>query len=174
MTKKIVLTMATMTGMAMLVSGCSSFDEALGETKKAPDEFQVVVRPPLTLPPNFQLSPENDTEIAPNTGSDAVSTAEKLLTASTDGDASIFDGVFGTDQRISNIRQLVDEETLGIQIERRLPIEILFGGQPNVGPNLNAAAEALRIRKALARGEDPTATPTPAIDPVDGTDLTVE
>ena len=34
--------------------------------------------------------------------------------------------------------------------------------------------EALRLRKAFEKGQGITATPTPAIDPVEGTPITVE
>ena len=169
--------------LALMTSGCSSVDEALGKTKSAPDEFEVVVRPPLTLPPNFTLRPSTDAESAeagaetasaPVTGTDAVSVSDQSLTQAARADGSAFDALFGTSARFENIRQLVDDETYGIQIERRLPLEIIFGGQPNVGPNLDAAAEALRIRQALEKGDGITATPTPAIDPVEGSSITIK
>jgi hypothetical protein len=169
--------------LTLLTSGCSSVDEALGNTKSAPDEFEVVVRPPLTLPPNFSLRPATDPAnaetdsaalTAPVSGTDAVSVSDQSLTQAARADGSAFDALFGTGDRLENIRELVDEETYGIQIERRLPLEVIFGGQPNVGPNLDAAAEALRIRKALEEGAGITATPTPAIDPVEGSSITVE
>ena len=86
----------------------------------------------------------------------------------------MFDALFGTDQRVANVRTIIDEETLGVQMERRIPIEVLFGGTPNVGPNLNAVEEAIRIRRALAKGQNVTDTPTLATDPIEGTPLTVE
>lgn len=177
MTKKIVFMMLSMTSLALLTSSCSSFDEALGQTKKAPDEFQVVVRPPLTLPPSFNLRPGDETDIeetAAVSNTDAVSTTDKVLTKNKQTDASVFDALFGTDERLVNIRNIIDEETLGIQIERRVPLDVLFGDTPNIGPSLDATKEAKRIRKALKNGEDVTATPTPAIDPIEGTKLAIE
>ena len=132
----------------LLVTGCSSFDEAVGKAKRSPDEFQVVVRPPLTLPPSFSLEPV-DSSAKQESASDAISVTDQVLTQGGRADASSFDAVFGTDQ-----------------IERRLPIEILFGGQPNIGPELSAEAEAKRIRDAIKNGESPTDSPTLAIDPV--------
>ena len=147
------------------VTGCSSFDEAGGTAKRSPDEFQVVVRPPLTLPPSFSLEPV-DSSAKQESASDAISVTDQVLTQGGRADASSFDAVFGTDQIEPDIRTKIDEETLGIQIERRLPIEILFGGQPNIGPELSAEAEAKRIRDAIKNGESPTDSPTLAIDPV--------
>ena len=56
----------------LLVTGCSSFDEAVGKAKRSPDEFQVVVRPPLTLPPSFSLEPV-DSSAKQESASDAIS-----------------------------------------------------------------------------------------------------
>ena len=38
--------------VSMIAAGCSDFRRAIGESKSAPDEFEVVVRPPLSLPPS--------------------------------------------------------------------------------------------------------------------------
>ena len=178
MKQKIISPMVSMvlglSALTVVTSGCSTVDEALGKTKSAPDEFEVVVRPPLTLPPNFNLNPENDTAEAPVSSTDAVSVSTRVLTKNASTDASVFDALFGTENRIAGIRELVNEETYGIQLERRLPVEIIFGGQPNVGPNLDSQKEAIRLRKAFEKGHGITATPTPAIDPVEGTPVIVE
>jgi hypothetical protein len=39
------------------VSGCGGFRQAIGVEKVAPDEFRVVTRAPLTLPPDYSLRP---------------------------------------------------------------------------------------------------------------------
>ena len=178
MNQKIISPMVSMvlglSALTMTTSGCSSVDEALGKTKSAPDEFEVVVRPPLTLPPNFNLNPENDTAEAPVSSTDAVSVSTRVLTKGATTDGSLFDSLLGTENRIAGIRVFVNEETYGIQLERRLPIDIIFGGQPNVGPNLDATKEALRLRDAFEKGQGITATPTPAIDPIEGTPIAVE
>ena len=161
-------------GASLMISGCSNVDKALGKSKSSPDEFEVVIRPPLTLPPSFTLTPENEGETLPQQSTDAVSVTSRVLTKTKSADGSLFDSVFGTDQRLANIREIVDEETYGIQLERRLPIDILFGGQPNVGPNLDAKAEAERIRKAIEKGQGLNTSPTLAIDPVEGEQITVE
>ncbi|MGU9962399.1 MAG: DUF3035 domain-containing protein [Candidatus Puniceispirillales bacterium WSBS_2018_MAG_OTU23] len=181
MTKKSIFITISLMGLSLLATGCSSFDKALGKTKTAPDEFQVVVRAPLTLPPSFNLRPygaissgETASASSSTTGGGAVLTADKVFTKGKRADASIFDVVFGTDQRQPDIRTLVDEETLGIQLDSRIPLDILLGDTPNVGPNLDAAGEAIRIRKALQSGEDVTASPTLAVDPVQDSPITVQ
>ena len=39
------------------LTGCSDFRQAIGTEKSSPDEFEVVVRPPLSLPPGFGARP---------------------------------------------------------------------------------------------------------------------
>jgi len=165
----------------LVLSACSGGANAINGRKTSPDEFEVVIRPPLTLPPNFSLRPGdvNDEEIASgqvsNTQIDnsAITQSRALLTTSS-ADASNFDELFGTDQAIENIRAIVDEETLGIQLDSRIPLEQLFGGKPEVGPDLNAEAEAFRIRQAIKDGQPLNLTPTPGIDPIEKEPLEIE
>ena len=150
----------------LALAGCSGVDDALGLSKSSPDEFEVVVRPPLTLPPSFSLdSVEGEASSHPPSG--AVTVTEELLAGSGRVTASGFDGLFSTDRIVPDIRTKVDEETLGIQIDKRLAVHVLFGGRPNVGPTLSPEAEARRIRDAQRDGRGLTETPTPALDPVD-------
>ena len=167
-----LLSITALAGVVLL-SGCSDFNRAVGKAKSAPDEFQVVVRPPLTLPPNFNFRPDDEEAVEP-AGNDAVSVTDQVLTRSATTEVTGLDSLFAFDEIEPDIRTAVDEETIGIQIEKRLPIQILFGGTPNVGPNLVSDEEALRIRKALSAGDDITATPTPAVDPQHNTPLAIE
>jgi hypothetical protein len=96
------------------------------------------------------------------------------LLSTSSADASNFDELFGTNRAIKNIRAIIDEETLGIQLDRRIPLEELFGGKPEVGPDLNAEAEAFRIRQAIKDGQPLTITPTPGIDPIEKEPLEIE
>ena len=63
-----------------------------------------------------------------------------------------------------NIRQTIDEETYGIRFERRLPLEVLFGSLPNIGPVLDKVAEDQRLRQNLRDGRLPDDGATPGID----------
>jgi hypothetical protein len=172
MNKALLLSMVVCAGMTML-SGCTGFNKAIGKAKSSPDEFQVVVRAPLTLPPNFDLRPSEDQTVEA-TRNDAVSITDQVLTRSASTQAVGFDSLFAFDEIVDDIRTLVDEETIGVQIEKRLPVHVLFGGQPNVGPNLVADEETRRIRRAISEGDSLTATPTPAFDPVNNTPLAIE
>ena len=71
-------------------------------------------------------------------------------------DATDYNALFDFASVPDNIRERVDEETYGIQLERRLPLQIIFGGLPNIGPILDKVAEDQRIRKNLRQGLLPT------------------
>jgi hypothetical protein len=44
-------------GLGVSLSGCQSIDEATGTAKIVPDEFAVVTKAPLIVPPDFNLRP---------------------------------------------------------------------------------------------------------------------
>lgn len=69
----------------LALSACSSgVKETLGINKKAPDEFKVLSRPPLSMPPEFSLRPPADG----SEGEDSASPREEAKSA-----------VFGTDKK---------------------------------------------------------------------------
>ena len=57
---------ATLTLAAgVLLAGCSTFGDAVGTNKLAPDEFRVVTKAPLVVPPEYALRPPNPGEPRP-------------------------------------------------------------------------------------------------------------
>ena len=160
---------------AVAVSGCSDFRKAIGEEKSSPYEFEVVVRPPLSLPPGFKSSSSELTAAVPVTQSatDARSVAANELGAVEGTSRGGYGSLFDFASVPENIRETVDEETFGIQFENRLPLQILFGGMPDVGPVLDQFAEDQRLRKNLREGRFPTEGGTPAIDPQTDEPLTI-
>ncbi|MCG8623004.1 MAG: DUF3035 domain-containing protein [Proteobacteria bacterium] len=166
MTKTIRPVMLVSLAGLLLLASCANVNDAINLRKLPPDEFQVVFRPPLTLPPDFSLRPEASTVNGSATigggqvDISAVGLTDELLTDKQRGDASGFDVLFGTDEIVPNIRNTIDSETLGVQLDARVPAEVFFGGVPDVGPELDAEAEAFRIRQAIKDGQPLTETPT--------------
>jgi len=156
--------------LAGTVIGCSDFRRAIGEEKSSPDEFEVVVRPPLSLPPGFSDRPEDiraqeeKAVVATDSKSQAQSILGTSLDANIDASATGYGQIFDFASIPENIRETVDEETYGIQFERRLPLERLFGDLPDIGPVLDKMAEDQRIRKNRQEGLLPTEGDTIAID----------
>ena len=52
--KKIIISAVA---AALALSACNSTKESLGLSPKAPDEFMVVPRAPLSLPPEYDFNP---------------------------------------------------------------------------------------------------------------------
>ena len=175
-TKQVTARQVIMLGMTVVLtaglSACSDFRRAIGEGKSAPDEFQVVVRAPLSLPPGFGDSPEDIVKSSQTSGVNAQASTANLLGSQTI-DVSEFASLFDFSGVPDDIRTKVDEETYGIQLEKRLPLQTLFGGVPDVGPVLDKMAEDLRLRKARLAGQAPTEGGTKAIDPASDQPLTV-
>ena len=164
------ITMAVLIGLA----GCSDFRRAVGTEKSSPDEFAVVVRPPLSLPPGFTDRPEDIlAKDKKAIGVDAKTSAEVIL--SVGNSASVdFEQLFDFSDVPDDIRSKVDAETYGIQLEKRLPLQQLFGGMPDIGPVLDKMAEDTRLRKAQQDGRLPTDEATLATDPTNNEPLAVQ
>ncbi|MBT5517532.1 MAG: DUF3035 domain-containing protein [Rhodobiaceae bacterium] len=58
-------------GLAAGVAACGGDNQALGYSKNAPDEFNVVRKAPLILPPDFNLRPPSSNSARPITPSGA-------------------------------------------------------------------------------------------------------
>lgn len=160
-----------------LVAGCGG-DTArtLGFTRDAPDEFQVVTRAPLALPPAMGNLPE------PRPG--AVRPQE--LTARERGESTLVPGAAlgeGRRDRPSggesalvaqagsgraadpSIRRRVDEESSRLDRPDRTLVDRLLFWQPNPPPGtaLDAARESQRLRENAALGRSPGEGETPII-----------
>ena len=161
--------------MLLGVAGCSDVRRAIGTEKSTPDEFQVVVRPPLSLPPGFADRPEDITEQEENNlaGLSATEAAASTFGA-LDGQITGYEAVFNFAAIIPDIRTKIDEETYGIQLEKRLPIQTLFGGVPDVGPVLDKMAEDTRLREAMRNNQLPTDGESMGIDPLSDTPVLIK
>jgi hypothetical protein len=180
---RVAITCLVLAGVGLVASGCSGFRKAIGEEKSSPDEFEVVVRPPLSLPPSFFANATQLTENAPVASSvssssddspiDARSVAAATLGATEGRAADNYEQIFDFSAVPEDIREIVDEETYGIRFERRIPLQMLFGGLPDVGPVLDKFAEDQRLRRTLREGQSATEGGTPAVDLVDDEPVTI-
>ena len=160
------LSIAAFSLLAIGLSGCSDFRQAIGTEKSSPDEFEVVIRPPLSLPPDFGARPQAN-NASQSAALAPVTSASKIdLLRPRAGKATSFDDVFAFDKIEEDIRTKIDEETAGIIYEKRLPLQVIFGGLPNVGPVVDTLAEDARIRRNQLQQKAINEGATPAIDEV--------
>ena len=153
-------------GVLASLSACSDFRRAIGSEKSSPDEFEVVVRPPLSLPPQFGARPSGENTDSAAVAASSAQERSTLLFNGRNATATGYDDVFAFDKIEDDVRAKVDEETAGIQFERRLPLQVVFGGVPNVGPVVDKMAEDARIRRNQIQQRAINEGATPAIDQV--------
>jgi len=152
-----------------LLSACNPAEvkDTLGITKKAPDEFRVVSRPPLSVPPEFSLRPPQ--EGTPPGPSAAESQARGLVTAGS-GDTAVtpvssggvpttaesqFLSRTGADRADSNVRDEIYEETAKPKEKEWWESWTLWEDPKNKQPEddvVNAAKEAERIKQNKEAG----------------------
>ena len=168
---KLILAFVTLSA-GISLNGCSDVRNALGHNKKAPDEFAVLARAPLSVPPNFnlrvpKLGAERPQEsLARNGVKDVIfknSTSNKEQ--GNGADLLDFRKLLGTESANPNIRQVINDETQNMVFEDALFIDkLLSWGKPNSdGVLVDASAESKRLKDNAAQGKSVTAGETPII-----------
>lgn len=177
-------------GLGVVLSGCSEFRSALGYQKESPDEFQVVARAPLALPPNYDLRPpvpgaerpqeqsmsdqaaarilgRRLTNAAPSstTGPAVVAAPAPAVNVNSAGEAR-FRQQLGVDKADPNIRQVVNAETATFVYDEQYPIDKLLFWRKNPEPGvlLDATEEQRRLRENSALGKPVTDGESPTIE----------
>ena len=163
--------------LLLALSGCSDVKRSLGYEKAPPDEFQVVARAPLAMPPDFNLRPPTPGATRPQEGTTTDQARAALLgersgvsltTVGRDsGDMALLTRA-GANQAQPGIRQLVDKESQALaEGSRSFTDKLVFWRKPPApgdGEQLDAAKEAQRLRENQALGRPVTAGETPRIE----------
>lgn len=151
----------------------SSVQEDLGLKKKAPDEFAVVKRAPLELPPSYSLRPPEPGAPRPQEQSPVKEARQTVFgeenqkgQVDSDGESLLLDQA-GAGIVRPDIRAKVDSESSQIVEDNRPVAEKLLGlvGKDSKAPAsvVDAKAEAARIQKNAKEGKPITEGETPAI-----------
>jgi hypothetical protein len=166
-------------GLLVGMTGCDNPKRVLGLEREAPDEFAVVTRAPLSLPPEYSLTPPNPGAPRPQEGTTR-DQARRVITGTPDLPGAAGQGMpggitpgeqalltrAGTDQAIPDIRRVVDEETSALAAESEgFADRLLFWREPvPYGTEVDAAAESRRLRENQALGRPPTTGASPTIE----------
>lgn len=135
-------------GFGLAVSGCASVGKALGTGKNPPDEFAVVTKAPLTVPPDYALRPPRPGETRPDSLSSSERTRQLLLgdttgNPPTDGELVLLQAV-GALEVDQNIRAILDAENGGrAQKDGSLANQLIFWRVD--GTNFDDAEAPLRV-----------------------------
>ncbi len=172
-----ILNKITMLAALLALSACEGAKKELGLTRTAPDEFAVIKRAPLEMPPDYGLRPpqpgaprpqESEPEID---AQNAVFGGEQQQTQSRELDEgeTVLLQQAGAISAQPGIRGQVDRET-AIMAPREKPVAERLIGWSTGGNDEPAAtvvdpeAEADRLRKNAEEGKPATEGETPTID----------
>ncbi|WP_142847899.1 DUF3035 domain-containing protein [Telmatospirillum sp. J64-1] len=162
--------------IALTATGCSETRSALGWDKQVPDEFAVVSRAPLALPPDYSLRPPAPGAVRPQEGTARDMARQSLLGRSL-GPTTQIDRAgrsageivllrqAGADRADPEIRSLVNRESAALAAaSESFTDRLLFWRDPApAGVVVDAAAEARRLRENQALGRAVNEGDTPII-----------
>lgn len=160
-----------LTGAALL-SACDGAKEQLGLTRSSPDEFAVVKRAPLEMPPEFSLRPPEPGAPRPQEQATADQARAAILgdaqasgTAQAKGEMALLQSA---DARFNpDIRQIVNEEATRTERKNEPVVKKLLniGGDTIPAATIvDPEAEAARIQRNTAEGMPVTEGKTPTIE----------
>jgi hypothetical protein len=178
-------------GAALLLAGlgaCSDVRDAMGVQKDSPDEFAVVTKAPLVMPPDFTLRPPKPgapptNQISPTDAAqtalynaDGTASTAALPANMSQGEKSLL-GTAGAAGSDNSIRQVIAADNRNLQAaDEGFTDNLMFWQKPAAGaadPNVDAAAEANRLATQknaqpaapAPSAAAPAASPAPALAP---------
>ncbi len=162
--------------VAIALTACSGVRDQLGLNRQAPDEFTVVRKAPLSLPPNFNLRPPTPGSPAADRSTPSTELARRALTGDRAGpqpDAQQSAGEqallrrAGTSRAEPDIREVLLAETTQLrEKDDTLVDRLIFWRDPNAEEEdvLDPTAESRRLREAsLSNGNTDLGGETPTI-----------
>lgn len=163
-------------GAVLSLGACGGTKEKLGLTKKAPDEFAVVRRAPLSMPPDYTLRPPTPGAPRPQEQSPQETARQNVFGENENGEApqqaykgddAAFLNRAGATNASPDIRRAVDSETAILDEKERPVVKRLLGiKSPEQAPAnvVNAKKEAERLEKNKIQGKPVTHGGTPSVE----------
>ena len=166
---------ATIVG-ALIVTGCDGAREAIGIGKQSPDEFAVVTRAPLSMPPDYGLRPPRpgvdrpQEEKVMDSARDLIvksanpnASTRRVSTASL-GETALLSKAGATNPDPSIRREINRESSILATADDSFTDSLIFWqNRPEPGSIVDADAERQRLRENAALGDAPTKGRTPKI-----------
>jgi len=179
--------LAVLCALSLSLAACgggSSLKDSLGYGKSAPDEFDVITKAPLVMPPDFALRPPQPGAPRPQEKMFAPSlVAQRTLTGETINqqavaDAAAADNVSPGEEALLQktggaeanpaIRKVVNNEMRSlVERDKSFTDDILFWRQKTPGDEVmvDAQGERQRLQQNAAEGKPVTAGETPTVVP---------
>lgn len=176
-----ILGLALVSGLALGLSACGGggIQDALGYGKDAPDEFAIVTKAPLTIPPDFSLRPPRPgaprpQEIQPQQaaenalfGTQTVSMSSLSPDTRSRGEQQLLAKADAADAS-SEIRDILDREGRALSDKEKSFVDSVVFWQEKTMPDerlVDANAESRRIQQNEALGQPVTEGETPTVEP---------
>ena len=157
--------------LAVALSGCDSARRSLGLGKQPPDEFQVVSRAPLSVPPDFGLRPpqpgaERPQETSPEEQAKSVLFGEGAgVQATASSGLAVLLSRAAVADADPEIRTRINEDNAILAGDVSFTDRLIFWREPQDRETvIDPAAEAERLADNAALGQPVTAGPTPIIE----------
>jgi len=157
-----------------VISGCDDTRRALGIDKSIPDEFAVVSRAPLVMPPDFNLRPPAPGADRPQEGTAADQARSALVGRErlnqyrargfSAGEVRLLE-LSGTMNVPPDIRRTLDRETSAFASEEKTFTDklVFWRAEGDNGTPIDPVAEKKRLDENAALGKKPTDGATPTI-----------
>jgi hypothetical protein len=158
--KRVAAAVVVMMGLGL--AGCESTRQALGMTKVVPDEFRVVTKAPLVVPPDYSLRPPapgqpRPQELQPESQARVALMGQREAEQRSDGEKLLV-AKAGADKADPLIRYVIDDEFGAVaHKERSFADRVIFWHKDKPG----AQAAAVSAEQA---GADTAAPLDPAIE----------
>ncbi|MCH7539647.1 MAG: DUF3035 domain-containing protein [Proteobacteria bacterium] len=162
--------------LALFLGACERIKDQLGLSKTSPDEFSVVTRAPLTLPPDYRLRPPEPGAQRPQEISVQEQVKAALFNASTGqgssigpvatvGESALLARAGSSDQN-SGIRAIINQDNAIFAEEGGSFVDALIFWRDPLQPDtvIDAAREDQRLQEAEATGEAPNLGETVIIE----------
>lgn len=166
---------------ALTLAACSNAKETLGLTKQAPDEFAVVKRAPLSMPPDYSLRPPRPGQPRPQELEPSMEARQAIFGLSgssagahpqyySEGESILLrDAGVGEAEANPAIRQVVDTEVREETDANQPVVDKLLNytgmGSGGVAASVvDPVAEAERLKKNKAEGKPVTEGKTPTLN----------
>lgn len=176
----ISLSLAAALAAPLVLGACSNAKETLGLTKQAPDEFAVVKRAPLAMPPDYSLRPPKPGAPRPQELEPSVEARQAIfgVDGSNTGNPEYYsegesillrDAGVGEAQIDPAIRQTVDNE-IKVEVDENTPVVDKLLNYSGMGDGNTSAsvvdpvAEAERLKKNKEEGKAVTDGETPTLN----------
>lgn len=157
----------------ILLSGCSGdkLARTFGLTRDAPDEYTVTTRAPLSMPPDYNLRPPRPGAPRPQEQSERQQAQETLApqmalnapqSSASPGQTALVEQTGPAAP--GDIRNQVDQDANNANNDDGFVDKVLYWRKPNTQQvQVDAPAEAQRLRQDAALGQPPNVGDTPII-----------